>query len=451
MIKNWSGKGPDGERVICSHELSGFVLEKETNPDAYRDAYSSARRAHISATLDQLNAPALTTLASSLRRGTPCTIPALALDREAQLRLVLSNATDSDCHIDINFQDGEVWNARIRLRHGALPPLPVQKYIFLSEMFTLKFLQKTRVPAPEVCHFGWVDSPDNPLGVSYVLLKKIKGRRLQWETASKSLRTKILEQLVDISLELERHPFEMTGSIVPSDDGEINIGGYAQLALFRDSQTPIGPFSSLNASLRAIMHLQLDIISDGGFSSLPVAHFLSYLWRLHMIHELVGATNSKEGGPFYLKHFCEVAHHIFVDDDGNITGITNWSSAAIKSKEYAFSSPPMLWPMRAFVDGDNSLSPDELEFADIYRQRNRPDLADIVLKGRKLQRFLYSLGDSWTSDQKEFEALFQGLRKAFIRDGDDNAAAAVQEPFDFWKRKVISKYSVEYPQLQRLF
>ncbi|PGH29716.1 hypothetical protein GX50_07530 [[Emmonsia] crescens] len=425
-------------------------LHLDTDPDTYREANVSSQRAHLSKALDQLDVLALTSLASNLRRGVPCSIPALTTDRDTQWRLLSKYMANTDFHVDINFQDGVVWDARIRLRHDAFPPLPVQKYIFLSEVFTLKFLEKTAVPSPRVYYYSWADSPDCHVGASFVLLEKMGGRKLQWDKASKSRQTKIMEQLVDISLELERHSFEMTGSIVPSDDGEVNIGGYAQLPLFRDSRTPIGPFSSLNASLRAIIHLQLDIITDGEFAHLALGHFLSYLWRLHTIPDLVASSNSREGGPFYLKHFCETDDHIMVDDDGNITAIIDWSSSSVKSKEYAFSSPPMLWPTRSFINGDNTLSPAELEFADIYRRRGRPDMADIVLEGRRLQRFQYSLGDSWTADQRGFEALFLGLRKAFIREGDENAAAVAQEPFEFWKKKLISKYSVEYPQLQRL-
>ncbi|EQL35298.1 hypothetical protein BDFG_03040 [Blastomyces dermatitidis ATCC 26199] len=448
-----------GGCLICSKNHCGAhiksashkCLSEDTDLDTYREAYAASQRAHLFTALDQLDGFALTSLASNLRRGVPCSIPALTADRDTQWRLLSKHMTITDFHVDINFQDGVVWDARIRLRNDAFPPLPVQKYIFLSEVFTLKFLEKTAVPAPGVYYYSWADSPDSHVGASFVLLEKMGGRKLQWDKVSKSRQTKIMEQLVDISLELERYSFEMTGSIVPSDDGEVNIGGYAQLPLFRDSRTPIGPFSSLNASLRAIMHLQLDIITDGEFAHLSLGHFLSYLWRLHTIPDLVASTNSREGGPFYLKHFCETDDHIMVDDDGNITAIIDWSSSSIKSKELAFSSPPMLWPTRSFVGGDNALSPAELEFADIYRRRGRPDMADIVLNGRRLQRFLYSLGDSWTADQRGFEALFLGLRKAFIREGDEDAAAVAQESFEFWKKTLIAKYSVEYPQLQRLF
>ncbi|OAT11368.1 hypothetical protein BDBG_06874 [Blastomyces gilchristii SLH14081] len=411
----------------------GGKTSLDTDPDTYREAYAASQRAHLFTALDHLDGFALTSLASNLRRGVPCSIPVLTADRDTQWRLLSKHMTITDFHVDINFQDGVVWDARIRLRNDAFPPLPVQKYIFLSEVFTLKFLEKTAVPAPGVYYYSWADSPDSHVGASFVLLEKMGGRKLQWDKVSKSRQTKIMEQLVDISLELERYSFEMTGSIVPSDDGEVNIGGYAQLPLFRDSRTPIGPFSSLNASLRAIMHLQLDIITDGEFAHLSLGHFLSYLWRLHTIPDLVASTNSREGGPFYLKHFCETDDHIMVDDDGNITAIIDWSSSSIKSKELAFSSPPMLWPTRSFVGGDNALSPAELEFADIYRRRGRPDMADIVLNGRRLRRFLYSLGDSWTADQRGFEALFLGLRKAFIREGDEDAAAVAQESFEFWK------------------
>lgn len=373
------------------------------------------------------------------------------MDEDARVNIILADATLDDLHLDISFEDGTLWDVKILLSHGALPPLTAQKYIFLSEAFTLKFLERTAVPAPKIHYHCWESSPENDVGVSFMLLEKITGRRVQWEEEEEDTRRKIIDQIAEISLELERHPFDMTGSIVPSDEPDISVGGFARIPLFRDAERPIGPFSSLNASLKAMMHLQLDIITDGEFTSLPVAHFLSYLWRLQMIPDLITSLGSQEGGPFYLKQANETGDNIFVDDNDNITGIADWTAASVLSKEYAFSAPPMLWPQEKFHNGDNDLSAEEHEFADAFQRRDRPDMADLVRNGRKLQRFLYSLGRSWTDDQKEFEALFQGLRMTFVHEGDEDDAAAVFEPYETWKDRLITKYKVKYPQLQRLF
>ncbi|PGG95500.1 hypothetical protein AJ80_09953 [Polytolypa hystricis UAMH7299] len=449
-----------GGCLICSKSFcpahtrspSHTCPSKESNPDLYHQRHAAIQQQHLRTLLHNINTAALLSLASGLRNGLSCTVPALDQGPAAAAAIpATAELSDTECHLDLVFQDGVVWDLRVLINNGALLPPPVQRYIFLSEVFTLKFLERTAVPAPRVYHHAWQDWPENTVGVSFALMEKIKGRRLHWETLSKPARSKIMEQLADIAIELEQYPFDMTGSIMPSDDPDVIVGGFAQVPLLRDALRPIGPFSSLHASLRAIMYLQLDIITDGEFMSLAVPHFLSYLWRLQTIPDLIAATNSKEGGPFYLQHASETANHIMVDDDGNITALVDWACASVQSKEYAFSSPPMLWPREVFLRGDNTLSAEELEYAEAFRHRGRADMADLVIHGRKLQRFLFALGGSWTNDQAEFEALFQGLRQAFVAEGDEAAAAAAAEPYASWSERAIAQDSVEYPQLHRLF
>lgn len=90
------------------------------------------------------------------------------------------NVGGQNCHVDIEFADVVVWIARIRLENPMLPPSSVQAHIFLSEVATLQFLAETKVPAPRVYAFE-LASPNNPVGISYILMEKASGEATQLE------------------------------------------------------------------------------------------------------------------------------------------------------------------------------------------------------------------------------------------------------------------------------
>lgn len=73
----------------------------------------------------------------------------------------------------------------------------------------------------------------------------------------------------------------------------------------------------------------------------------------------------------------------------------------------------MMWPVGDFHDGKNELSQDELIFAEIFRQRGREDIADIVIRGRPWQRSLFFLG-GLPKEREEFDGLFRGLKGSLL-------------------------------------
>lgn len=349
-------------------------------------------------------------MASKIRSGIPCVVPALTpnIKGELDLEAVLGQMGGQNCHVDIKFQDGVVWLARIRLDDPLLPPKQTQAYVFLSEVFTLRFLETTKVPAPRVFCFE-AESSENPVGVSYIIMEKISGAPLRWDLATSAQRTRILEQLVDIFLELEKHPFSATGSICPGDATK-QIGGFAQTLLFESPETSLGPFATLESCLEAILSQQMTLIVDGELSSLPIDNYLSHGWRRDMIPKVLALHNDNS---FFLKQFDDKGDHIMIDSDHNITGIIDWEFASTEPKSLAFSSPCMLWPVGDFYDGNNQLAPEEIEFATIFEDRGRKDMGTIVREGRRMQRFTFFNGGGVSREQEEFEALFNGLRASW--------------------------------------
>ena len=248
-----------------------------------------------------------------------------------------------------------------------------------------------------------------------------------------------MRQLADVFLALEKHQFDSTGSIFP-DNGAIKVCGFAQSQLFETPDAPLGPFSTLKASLRAILALQMRLITNGELSTLAVDNYLTHCWRVHMIPKVLSLHNDAN---FYLKHFDNKGDHILVDKYFTITGITYWEFASTESKSLAFSSPCMLWPVADFYAGSNRLGSEELELAVMFERRRRADTASLIRNGRKMQRYLFFLGGGTSRDREEFEAMFQGLRSAWAEDG------APPGPCQTWKDEALKRY-VGDPQLMDL-
>jgi aminoglycoside phosphotransferase (APT) family kinase protein len=80
-------------------------------------------------------------------------------------------------HIEIQFEDGISWLARIRRVNATSPPADLQAYIMRSEVATLQFLRsKTKVPVAEVYDYNLDEK--NPIGVEYILMEKLAGQSL---------------------------------------------------------------------------------------------------------------------------------------------------------------------------------------------------------------------------------------------------------------------------------
>lgn len=369
-------------------------------PDAFFAAYDTAKEAQLQTFLSGINTNALVSLASGLRDNIKCVLPAarpghgdtnLSIDP----KLVSNQMGGQNCQLDIAFEDGVVWIARLRLDEPTALPLAAQEKIFASEVNTLRFLAQTRVPAPKVFYHS---SECNFIGTPFMIMEKLPGTPLQWSDASPQQRTIVLEQLVEVFLELERHPFPATGSL-SSETGEI------------------GPFQSLTKALRSISEHEIEMIESGELSTLALDNYLSQRWRLERVQDLV---DGDAGGNFYLKHFDDKGDHILVDEQYRITGIIDWEFASAECKSIAFGSPCMLWPVGEFYEGSNQLSHEETELADLFRRRNREDMAQLVLHGRKHQRFTFFLGSPVSTEREEFGSLFQGLRTAVSGEHTDS-------------------------------
>lgn len=295
----------------------------------------------------------------------------------------------------------------------------------------MTYLQEnTCIPSPKIFDWACESDPRNPLGVGYILMEKLDGNPLDWQAANPQQREKIMHQLVDIFLEIERHPFDAIGSLLASVDDTIAVHGLAHPSTFRVGNGPLGPFSSSLEGSQAILESYLAMIASGEIDPcFPVDVYLVHRFRQEITRTLF---EDDRGDQFFLKHPDDKGDHILVNDSFDIVGVIDWEWTQTVPKAEAFCSPCMMWPVAEFYNGSNEFSADELRLAAIFLERGREDLANFVLKGRKVQRFLFGLGhESSFLDMETISRLFKGLQRAFNLE---------DEEWESWKSKALEKW-----------
>ncbi len=317
------------------------------------------------------------------------------------------------CHAEVRFDDTVTWLLRIPIDNRP-ESREARNYVLQCEAATLEFLaRETAVPAPKVHDWALEGDTTNELGPGYILMDKLPGTPVNWPTVRQedpAKRQHLLTQMVDIFLELERHPLPSIGSLTSSSP--LTLGRVAHPSVSSDEQTPQGPFGTGVEACRARLQTILDEIVTGEVvQSEPVDAFLRFTWMRRQVQGGL-LLPKNDGGPFYLKHPDNKGDHILVDEQLNITGIIDWEWCSSTPKEYAFSSPCMLWPIDDWYASSNRLAEEEHQLAAIYRERGRDDLAQMVLNGRKLQRLWQCMEEVFSNDRDTSLAFFKGLLSA---------------------------------------
>lgn len=140
---------------------------------------------------------------------------------------------NQNCHAEIAFVDNVKWLARFRLARTSSPPREVRDWILRSEAATMTYLQwNTSIPTPIIFDWACESDPENLLGVGYILMEQLDGKSLDWQAANPEQRDKITRQLVDMFLEIERHPFNAMGSLFSSAGDTVIVHGLADQSIF---------------------------------------------------------------------------------------------------------------------------------------------------------------------------------------------------------------------------
>lgn len=236
-----------------------------------------------------------------------------------------------------------------------------------------------------------------------------------------------MQQLVDIYLELEKHPFEKVGSLTFSEASAtgFDIQHLVSPSAFQaGAQRFLGPFPSPQEQWHSLLVHNKEMVRDGAIQAHHLVDLYTALeYRLQMLDQVW--MDVGPGNQFYLKHPDDKGDHILVNQSFEIVGVIDWEWAQTVSRAEAFSSPCMMWPVASFYDGDNELSTDEIEFADMFEQRGRDDLALCVIQSRKVQRFLSLLVPEISlTDRTDVANLLRGLRDVLGTEAEWNLCQA---------------------------
>ncbi|KAI9650823.1 hypothetical protein NHQ30_000857 [Ciborinia camelliae] len=393
--------------------------------DEYESAIQESVREEIRELLSKINLHALADHASSIRK-IPCS--AVPID-ENNLLTAMGNI---NYHIELEFNDGVRWIARIKRQNVTAPSKLAQKYIIQSEVATYRFLEMTEVPAPRV--FAFHPTPENSVGVAYILMEKIPGKPYP-ESRPKPTdeqRLGVIKQLAFIYHELHKHPFNSIGSL--------------NLWLDHDNDKVIetlGPFENLQEYHLGVISKILEMIAASKLYS-PWA-VDTYLIHCALLEAAFSFPESSENQEYYLRHYDDLGSHILVDENFKVTGIIDWEWAYTAPASVAFTSPMMLWDVGEFFNGHNGLSSSELAFAEMLKQTVDPDsqgLDEYVICGKAIQRLQFILCNGLPDwDISLYIQNFAALQKAL----------KIDETFEWesWKKAALQKYAND-ERLQRL-
>ncbi|THY80462.1 hypothetical protein D6C92_10615 [Aureobasidium pullulans] len=102
----------------------------------------------------------------ALRPGILCHASPLRFDRQTKHEVM----GGMNIHVNVEFQDGVTWLARIRRSNATSPPPVVRDYIILSEIATLQFLENVNVPTPRLLGYALEADEGNNVGVGYMFI-----------------------------------------------------------------------------------------------------------------------------------------------------------------------------------------------------------------------------------------------------------------------------------------
>jgi hypothetical protein len=235
---------------------------------------------------------------------------------------------------------------------------PSDAYHLRNEANTMNYLRKhTPIPIPEV--LGFDDSFVNVLSAPYILMRGVEGKPAGriWiptnrdgtldfanmdspDRVTYNRRLNFLKSLANTMAELQKLEFAKIGMLNFDDDADSpTVSHY-----FRDDSnlTPkrIDAFTSSKSFYQAKLDKFVEHMGDAMEESLyGVKHLLWNIYRLAPFN-----LSQKEGDPdetFVLAHPDLDFQNIFVDDEGNITGIIDWDGALTVPRCIGYASVPV--------------------------------------------------------------------------------------------------------------
>ena len=390
------------------------------------DEWSAAQTAELEALHDKINRGALIQRVKELSGGLNC-----RLDKSDPLGLAKMGGMH--LHLAIHLEDGTIWLARIPRQNYTSFSDDLTNDILLSEYATLKWLQDVDIPTPKAHGYGLQNSPDNQVGVAYMLIDQLPGRPFDSVMATQEQKGKVLEQWAKQLAVLSQKSFPTIGCLTLDGEGTIQVG---PIVGDRTGTLPsIGPFKSAVRYYGAWADAYLDLIADRQlFSEYSVDAYL-------MFKELQECTTQAawldkwgdvDAGPFFLKHMDEKGDHILVDKNFEITGIIDWTFARTVPAYEAFGPSLVSANNNHLFSGKPGLSDDDVRVGRAMQRQGGPSS---YAQSDEIRRYLFGLGIGLGLTKEEVWDVFRAI--IITLKGSDSIAIDLQQ----WRQAMLSKWA----------
>lgn len=247
-----------------------------------------------------------------------------------------------------------------------------------NEVAVLKWIKEKcapTIPVPVVVRHD--ASEGNALGCEYTLLEKIPGQSIDkiYSKLGEEAKLKLIYQLTDVLIELDKHEWKHVGGLQLSNSGESVPGPLLEDTFWLvpdiaqlwgpdesiETLNPQGPYSSHEGLVQGYLQVFIHAIDTHQTLSWLRDDFNPRLRALvSRLPQLAGLNDTR----LILAHKDLHFANIMATEDGTLTGILDW--------EFAGVVPALRWdPVRAFLwngSSDESAGPEKERLRQVFEK-----------------------------------------------------------------------------------
>ncbi|KAI0200869.1 kinase-like domain-containing protein [Astrocystis sublimbata] len=243
--------------------------------------------------------------------------------------------------LELAFSDNVYWVARIPYRDFDNS----DETSMLSEIATMKILQQqTNIPIPRV--YGFETSTHNPFGYPYMFMEYLKGRTLPGglaKTVPHHYHTRVAKQLANVFAELQNLTFTRIGRLWCGENTDQPVEIMAMA--WHSSPGPLETSFEYFYNERQSENREILAMHPNDPDWLTACWVLKSALTQMIIEDRVR-------GPFPLCHLDLHYGNMLFDNEYNLTGVIDWSSAQAAPLEQLSVSPEFL-TFPALTDEEN--------------------------------------------------------------------------------------------------
>ncbi|KAI5776923.1 phosphotransferase enzyme family-domain-containing protein, partial [Geopyxis carbonaria] len=289
--------------------------------------------------INSINFDALTSLASMTRRARN---PSLSAEVSCSVQFPPMYGSSNLVYV-LAFSDGVKWIARIPGKAATFGPLNVLR--MSSDIGTISLLRaRTSIPIPEV--FAW-DTCSAAIGTPYTIEAFVEGVSViaKWDDESwpESSRLTVLRNLAKFMAELSQFRYDKIGALCFTKTGEVShVGEMVDNEIdFRELMMDEGADPWGITSATGPFETTLSWLRTRANNSMKKETLTGRIAEMALLHLAIDSIPpSLLPGPFGLVHPDFDSQNIFIDDDGNITGMIDWDGVCTLPRALGFARYP---------------------------------------------------------------------------------------------------------------